>query len=94
LPSWRSRAFGKRIFPVWAGEAGERHPLLEDVQGVCLLPDRDAGYRRLLRDLEAAGLAPGDAYAWEGGDNPYPGLRSYAVEEAGVFFGRARGRRP
>jgi WD40 repeat protein len=85
-----ARMFGKRIFPVRAGAGTRSHPLLEDIQAIALSPDREAGYRRLLRDLDGAGLAPEDVDAWEGGDNPYPGLRSYGVDEAAVFFGRAR----
>jgi WD40 repeat protein len=83
-----ARAFGKRVFPVWADDGAGPHPLIDDTQAVRLTPDRDAGYDRLLRDLRTAGLAPGEGLAWDAGANPYPGLRSYGVEEAAVFFGR------
>lgn len=90
---------GKPVFPVLIGAAQADDPRLASFQEYQLvrLQALDAqafdgdGFGKLVAGLDAIGLTPG-RFAWHpaGGDlaNPYPGLRSYTDNEAGIFFGR------
>ena len=83
-----ARSINKPIFPVAMG-AAPRHELLSDLQWISL--DSEPGelvVRRLVDGLARAGLDPGDAFAWDTLRSPYPGLDSFAAEDAAVFFGR------
>ncbi len=60
-----ARALGKHIFPVRVA-ACELRPILLDVQVIDLMHDAEAGYRRLWRGLETAGLDPSSVFEWDG----------------------------
>jgi WD40 repeat protein len=76
-----ARALQKPIFPVAADGCGP-HPLLADFQQ---LAAPGAG---LATTLRRAGLEPQGHVAWDPARPLYPGLASFAAEDAGVFFGR------
>lgn len=65
-------------------------PLLDDVKWIDRTDANGSGTARLLAGLRAAGLDPSDAFAWDARRSPYPGLTSFAAEDAAVFFSRER----
>jgi len=76
---------GSRVLPVLA-EPGVSHPLLPCAQHADLTVDAAAGRAALvgaLRRVEALG-----GLGWPDGRSPFPGLRSFDVDEHRVFFGR------
>jgi WD40 repeat protein len=81
-----ARSLGKPVFPLRL-EAGARLALLDDVQWVDLAEGEPA-FARLWAGLRRAGLDPADSFAWDPTRSPYPGLESFAGEDAAVFFGR------
>jgi WD40 repeat protein/energy-coupling factor transporter ATP-binding protein EcfA2 len=81
-----ARSLGKPVFPLRL-EANVRLGLLDDVQWVDLA-EGDAAFARLWAGLRRAGLDPSDSFGWDPARSPYPGLESFASEDAAVFFGR------
>jgi WD40 repeat protein len=82
-----ARSMGTPVFPLRASPEA-RLSLLDDVQWIDLAQGETA-YQRLWCGLERVDLAVGDALAWNPTRSPYPGLRAFSAEDAGVFFGRA-----
>jgi hypothetical protein len=82
-----ARANGKPIFPV-AVEPAARHPLLESTQWIDLAAEGETVFARLWSGLKRHGFDPDDAFAWDAGRPPYPGLSPFQAEDAAVFFGR------
>jgi TIR domain/AAA ATPase domain len=77
---------GSRLVPVLA-EWGVVHPLLSDIQHIDLTRDpagAAAALDEALRRVDAAG-----GFGWPDDQSPFPGLRSFGVEQHQVFFGRA-----
>jgi WD40 repeat protein/energy-coupling factor transporter ATP-binding protein EcfA2 len=81
-----ARSLGKPVFPLRL-EAGVRLGLLDDVQWMDLA-EGEAAFARLWAGLRRAGLDPADSFGWDPARSPYPGLESFAGEDAAVFFGR------
>src|SRR3954462_12605357 len=81
-----ARSLGRPVFPLRL-QPGAALPLLADVQWTDLT-DPEPGLTRLLAGLRSAGLDPADSFAWDPTRSPYPGLVSFAPEDAAVFFGR------
>jgi hypothetical protein len=81
-----ARSLGKPVFALRL-EPGIQLGLLDDVQWVDLAEGEPA-FSRLWRGLREAGLDPADSFAWDTTRSPYPGLESFAAEDAAVFFGR------
>jgi WD40 repeat protein len=81
-----ARSLGKPIIPVRLNGAAIP-PLLDDVQWVDLA-DGEPAIARLVAGLRRAGVDPADSFAWDPNRSPYPGLGSFAPEDAAVFFGR------
>src|SRR3954462_14720669 len=81
-----ARSLGRPVFPLRL-QPGVELPLLADMQWTDLT-DAEPGLARLLAVLRAAGLDPADSFAWDPTRSPYPGLVSFAPEDAAVFFGR------
>jgi WD40 repeat protein len=81
-----ARALGRPIFAVDIG--GGIHPLLAAVQGITVDGDWGAAFERLAEDLHRVGLDAAEL-DWDPGRDPYPGLRPFTEQDAGVFFGRA-----
>jgi WD40 repeat protein len=82
-----ARSMGTPVFPLRASPRA-RLSLLDDVQWIDLA-EGETAYQRLWWGLERADLAAVDALAWDPTRSPYPGLRAFSAEDAGVFFGRA-----
>jgi WD40 repeat protein len=82
-----ARLLRKPVFPMVI-EAGARHRLLGDTQHIDLAHNWEAGFTRLWDGLRRAGLDPRASFAWDPARPPYPGLESFAEEDAAVFFGR------
>jgi WD40 repeat protein len=82
-----ARSMGTPVFPLRASSRATLS-LLDDVQWIDLAEGEPA-YQRLWCGLERADLAAVDALAWDPTRSPYPGLRAFSAEDAGVFFGRA-----
>src|SRR4051812_1112697 len=81
-----ARSLGRPVFPLRL-QPGIELPLLADAQWTDLT-DPGPGLARLLAGLRSAGLDPADSFAWDPTRSPYPGLVSFAPEDAAVFFGR------
>jgi hypothetical protein len=81
-----ARSLGKPVFPLRV-EAGVGLGLLSDVQWIDL-GEGESAFARLFVGLRRAGLDPADSFAWDPTRSPYPGLESFAGDDAAVFFGR------
>jgi WD40 repeat protein/ABC-type uncharacterized transport system YnjBCD ATPase subunit len=73
---------GIRLLPVRA-ERGVDHPLLKSIQYADFSKGR-AALGEALRRVDAAG-----GWGWPDDRSPFPGLRSFDVEDHRVFFGRS-----
>lgn len=62
--------------------------LLRDVQIVDLTVDRGDGLQRLWRGMLAAGIDPAEIFQPDPARGPYPGLATFDLKDAAVFFGR------
>jgi hypothetical protein len=78
-----AKSLGKPIFPVGLGVTA--HPLLSAYQWVDAMRDEELSFKRLWTSMKDF-VDPLTA-GWQG-DSPYPGLRAYSADLAGVFFGR------
>jgi hypothetical protein len=81
-----ARSHGSRLLPLLA-ERGVEYPLLEWSQYADLATDPVAARAALtaaLRRVDAAG-----GWGWPDGRSPFPGLRSFDVDQHRVFFGRS-----
>jgi hypothetical protein len=81
-----ARSQGSRLLPLLA-ERGVDYPLLEWSQYADLAADPEAARAALtaaLRRVDAAG-----GWGWPDGRSPFPGLRSFDVDQHRVFFGRS-----
>jgi WD40 repeat protein len=81
-----ARSLGRPIFPLRL-EAGVRLGLLDGVQWI-ELSEGEIAFARLFAGLRRAGLDPADSFTWDPTRSPYPGLQSFSVDDAAVFFGR------
>lgn len=82
------RAQGKKIFPLQL-DGDKPHQMLTDTQAIPWPEIDEAPTERLVSGLRLEGLDPGDSLRWDPSRDPYPGLRAFEEEDAGVFFGRA-----
>ena len=82
-----ARSIGKPVLPALVNGT-ERPSMLLDVQWVRLTPGKDDSVDPLLRGLQRAGLDPLQSFPWDAHRSPFPGLASFASEDAAVFFGR------
>jgi hypothetical protein len=83
-----ARALHKTIIPLRL-EENVTHPLIADTQW--LSAGANGNFIALLRAaLERLGLDADDRPRWNTGDTPYPGLRPFDADRAGVFYGRER----
>lgn len=74
--------FVARVKPCTGG------PIIPSLQEVDLTTDRAAGLFKLARGLKEHGLDPAGAFTWNPNRPIYPGLASFDVEDAAIFFGR------
>ncbi len=63
-------------------------PIIPSLQEIDLTTDRAAGLAKLARGLKEHGLDPADAFTWNPNRPIYPGLTSFDVDDAAIFFGR------
>ena len=80
-----ARALGRPIVPV-LGEQCDLPPILKDYQAQ--RADEPLAVNRIVAGLASLGVRPHDDLDWDGSRPPYPGLNSFQVEDAGVYFGR------
>ncbi len=83
----QARALGKAIFPVVVAPGGERY-IGQNLQHLDIQRDREGGLSRLAEQLVSTVLNAQGGFPWAAGRSPYPGLSSFAEEDAAVFFGR------
>jgi WD40 repeat protein/energy-coupling factor transporter ATP-binding protein EcfA2 len=81
-----ARSLDRPVFQL-SLDGESRFSLLAAEQAINL-PEGDAAYSRLLRGLKAAGLDPADSFSFPINREVYPGLKSFAPEDAAAFFGR------
>ena len=81
-----ARSIGRTIVPILLERDGN-HPFLGDVQWLDLTDGID-GFGRLGDILRRLELDPDQSLGWDPSRPPYPGLRAFEPEDAGVFFGR------
>ena len=87
-----ARAAGKSLFPLQVApltEEARQRPLMkivDQIQMIDLTADRDAGYTRLQNGLKLAELD--DSFPYNPARPPYPGMMSFAEDDAGIYFGR------
>jgi hypothetical protein len=81
-----ARSLDRPVFQL-SLDGESRFSLLTAEQAINL-PEGDAAYSRLWRGLRAAGLDPADSISFPLNREVYPGLKSFAPEDAAVFFGR------
>jgi hypothetical protein len=82
-----AKALGKYVIPVRIAPC-TINPILMSRQVLDLTADVEEGYGRLFAALRNAGLDPQDSFDWDGSRQPYPGLMSFDVRDAAVYFGR------
>ncbi len=82
------RAHGKPIFPIRISpcDVGD---ILARLQLIELDAGEEEARRRLMVGLRSHGLDPATDFPVDPNLPPYPGLRSFEAEDAGLFFGRA-----
>lgn len=83
-----ARSLGRPVFPVRLSDNADL-TLLVDVQWTDLRQGEQA-FVRLVNGLRRAGLDPHRSDSWDPMRSPYPGLRSFHLKDAAVFFGRDR----
>jgi WD40 repeat protein len=81
-----ARSQGSRLLPLLA-ERGVEYPLLEWSQYADLVSDPVAARAALAAALRRVDVVGG--WGWPDGRSPFPGLRSFDVDQHRVFFGRA-----
>ena len=81
-----ARSIGTPVVPILVARDG-RHPLLGAVQWLDLTDGTDR-FDRLGNVLRGLELDPDRSLNWDPSRPPYPGLRAFEPEDAGVFFGR------
>lgn len=62
--------------------------LVNDAQWVDVVVEGADAYRRLWKEMKDQGLDPDASFDWDSARPPYPGLTSFKVADAAVFFGR------
>lgn len=82
-----AREKGKAVFVVRVKPCSGG-PIIPSLQEVDLTTDRAAGLAQLARGLKEHGLDPADAFTWNPNRPIYPGLTSFDVDDAAIFFGR------
>lgn len=82
-----AKALGKYVIPVRIAPC-TINPILTSRQVLDLTVDVEKGYGSLFAALRSAGLDPQDSFDWDGSRPPYPGLMSFDVGDAAVYFGR------
>ena len=83
-----ARALGAELLPVQFASDGQRHTLLEPLQGLDAALDPQDARERLRSRLSI--IDGGGGRGWSDDRSPYPGLRSFDLGEHRVFFGRSR----
>ena len=83
-----ARALGAELLPVQFASDGQRHSLLEPLQGLDAALDPQDARERLRSRLNV--IDGGGGRGWSDDRSPYPGLRSFDLGEHRVFFGRSR----
>ena len=81
-----ARSLGRPVFPLRLDRTAWLD-LLQDVQWVDLTAD-ETSLGQLRDGLNRAGLRSADAFAWDPGRSPFPGLEPFDWQDAAVFFGR------
>jgi WD40 repeat protein len=80
-----ARSLGRPIIPAMHGEC-DIPGILQSYQSQSLgSPD---AIQRIIAGLSAVGVKPHDEFDWDGHTAPYPGLESFDIRDAGVYFGR------
>src|SRR4051812_4387487 len=77
---------GSFLIPVLT-EAGAQHPLLSQLQHVCLDSGRESASARILDELRLVDASGGSG--WPDNRSPFPGLRPLSSDQRRVFFGRS-----
>jgi TIR domain len=83
-----AREKGKAIFVVRAAPCPDG-PLIPAIQEVDLTLNREAALAKLARGLREHGLDPASAFDWKPDRPIYPGLATFDVDDAAIFFGRS-----
>jgi WD40 repeat protein len=81
-----ARALGIEILPVRVGSADGSHKLLKSIQAVDVSESPEQAQQVLLSRLNV--IDGGGGRGWPDDKTPYPGLRSFELDEHRVFFGR------
>jgi WD40 repeat protein len=82
-----SLALGIELLPVGVSQQKVRHTLLKTLQGVDAANNPEAARAALRSRLKV--IDGGGGWGWPDGKPPYPGLRSFELDEHRVFFGRS-----
>ncbi len=82
-----AKVLEKAILPMQI-EAAAQHELLGDEQWINFDGTLDVTVERLIRELLRHASATARHRFWDASRCPFPGLRSFEADDAGVFFGR------
>ena len=83
----QARALGKIIFPVVLAPLGD-HRIAPEIQGVDLRNWNVDGQSYLQRRIREVRDEVARGFPWRRDRSPYPGIHSFDMEDAAVFFGR------
>jgi hypothetical protein len=83
----QARALGKIIFPVVLSPLGD-HKVAPEIQGVDLRDWNADGQSYLRRRIREVSDEVARGFPWRRDRSPYPGIHSFDMEDAAVFFGR------
>jgi WD40 repeat protein len=83
----QARALGKVIFPVVV-TADDRNLLGPPLSNIQAEQWNDAGQAHLAHRLKEVAAEIAQGYRWDPSRAPWPGIMSFAAEDAAVFFGR------
>jgi energy-coupling factor transporter ATP-binding protein EcfA2 len=82
-----ARSLGRTILPVLLEEQA-KHPLVGDTQWIRLHGNGVGSFQPLADALRRLGIDRLDTLDWDPRLPPYPGLRAFDEDRAGVFYGR------
>lgn len=82
-----AKVLEKAVLPVQMRQ-GATHDLLSEDQWITFRGSLEATIERLISEVDRFSSSRARKRSWDASRPPYPGLRTFTTDDAGVFFGR------